>query len=785
MAAEVIAGRIPLSTRSKSDTSVHDADRRDSVKSDTSSTVGHRRAGRPQDRTTRRRSVAVMDLGNQPRKPVQAFKTSLGGSLLASRRGTAAFRSMFLPKLDAEPEEPKIPGIVRFRKAAGVVRLLCMVCIVCRKILSQTIIEGSWLAMVESILQEAEESAKKAESQSKGSGQLSFDPHKFRRSGKNEDIVPFRVKELLKKSSKDRTEEEADTIVRTMQKMPDFALFPFEIQKQLCQVAWYDSFGTGRVIIREGHAADGFYFVLSGRLVESYAAEDEANTVLRHGMKFGERELLTRTKRKSTVLTQERTELFCVHVQDYVRIFNLQDDMDTANLNVCRHLSIFKLWPIDKLLEHPDAWTMQNYQPGFVIVPDSRRCDWIYVVKTGQCKVLKRLTPNEGWTVDPREENRLLHSREMGRAHRERKELITAQGDREKGLFTCLFACLFVVDPREENRLLHSREMGRAHRERKELITAQGDREKGLFTCLFACLFVVDQREENRLLHSREMGRAHRERKELITAQGDREKGLFTCLFACLFVVDPREENRLLHSREMGRAHRERKELITAQGDREKGLFTCLFACLFVVDPREENRLLHSREMGRAHRERKELITAQGDREKDNRALISVLWRNVSTPRTPISGIHTARLDSRHDNREKGPSRMQLGSRIFDPDPSKPVFVVLDVLGPGQAFGFRSVLSSSERGPSVSLVSNSAEVIQIKKKFFLRYADETILSLLKMKYTPYPSQEDVLESLWKEHQWEDFKRDALYRAVSSVTSRQAVQLQRPKTTKTN
>ncbi|XP_035664707.1 cyclic nucleotide-binding domain-containing protein 2-like [Branchiostoma floridae] len=287
-----------------------------------------------------------------------------------------------------------------------------------------------------------------------------------------------------------------------MQKMPDFALFPFEIQKQLCQVAWYDSFGTGRVIIREGHAADGFYFVLSGRLVESYAAEDEANTVLRHGMKFGERELLTRTKRKSTVLTQERTELFCVHVQDYVRIFNLQEDMETANLDICRHLSVFKLWPIEKLEEHPDAWTMQNYQPGFVIVPDSKRCDWIYVVKTGQCKVLKRMTPNEGWTVDQRQENRLLYSREMSRAHQERKELITAQGDREK----------------------------------------------------------------------------------------------------------------------------------------------------------------------------------------DNRALISVLWRNVRKSRTPISGIQSSRLDNRHDNKEKGPTRMQLGSRIFDPDPSKPVFVVLDVLGPGQCF---------------------------------------------------------------------------------------------------
>ncbi|XP_035664706.1 uncharacterized protein LOC118408177 [Branchiostoma floridae] len=137
MAAEVAQGRIhgPLSKRSNSDTSVTDGDRRDSVKSDTGSSVSSRRAHRPHDRTVRRRSVGVMDLGSQARKPVQAFKSHLGGSLLASRRGTAAFRSMFLPKLDAEPEEPKIP-----------------------------------------------------------------------------DVVPTRVKDLLRKPAKDRTEEEADTV---------------------------------------------------------------------------------------------------------------------------------------------------------------------------------------------------------------------------------------------------------------------------------------------------------------------------------------------------------------------------------------------------------------------------------------------------------------------------------------------------------------------------------------------------------------------------------------------
>ncbi|KAI8489376.1 hypothetical protein Bbelb_328190 [Branchiostoma belcheri] len=125
MAAEVAPARTALSTRSKSDTSVNGSDRRDSVKSDTSSSMGSRRAPRPPiDRTARRRSVAVMDLGTQARKPGQAFKSTLGGSLLASRRGTAAFRSMFLPKLDAEPEEPKIPG-PHFTKTALLLRSLC------------------------------------------------------------------------------------------------------------------------------------------------------------------------------------------------------------------------------------------------------------------------------------------------------------------------------------------------------------------------------------------------------------------------------------------------------------------------------------------------------------------------------------------------------------------------------------------------------------------------------------------------------------------------------------
>ena len=47
--------------------------------------------------------------------------------------------------------------------------------------------------------------------------------------------------------------------------------------------------------------------------------------------------------------------------------------------------------------------------------------------------------------------------------------------------------------------------------------------------------------------------------------------------------------------------------------------------------------------------------------------------------------------------------------------------------------GFRNVLPKEQRGASVSLISCGAEVIQINKKFFQKFADETVCSLINMK----------------------------------------------------
>nr|KAG5702686.1 hypothetical protein BaRGS_013323 [Batillaria attramentaria] len=75
--------------------------------------------------------------------------------------------------------------------------------------------------------------------------------------------------------------------------------------------------------------------------------------------------------------------------------------------------------------------------------------------------------------------------------------------------------------------------------------------------------------------------------------------------------------------------------------------------------------------------------------------------------------------------------------------------------------GLRACLDEEERGPSVSLVSGECEVLQINKKFFMRHCDDAIYSLIRLKNKPFPSEEDLIDRLDVNMQWEEFKQQTL------------------------
>lgn len=63
----------------------------------------------------------------------------------------------------------------------------------------------------------------------------------------------------------ERTEEQIRIAIASLiQTTPDFADFPSKIQKLIVKYCNYDQYETGRVIIRQGHRADNFYFMISG-----------------------------------------------------------------------------------------------------------------------------------------------------------------------------------------------------------------------------------------------------------------------------------------------------------------------------------------------------------------------------------------------------------------------------------------------------------------------------------------------------------------------------------------
>lgn len=80
---------------------------------------------------------------------------------------------------------------------------------------------------------------------------------------------------------------------------------------------------------------------------------------------------------------------------------------EPAHLKFCRSLDFLADWPVDLLLAHPENCLFQYFRRGTVIVKDSNKSDWLYVIVSGVCQVLLRLEitkPRLPWKLHNREE---------------------------------------------------------------------------------------------------------------------------------------------------------------------------------------------------------------------------------------------------------------------------------------------------------------------------------------------------------------------------------------------
>ncbi|CAD5115117.1 DgyrCDS4122 [Dimorphilus gyrociliatus] len=202
---------------------------------------------------------------------------------------------------------------------------------------------------------------------------LSFDVSFYK--AKTEVTLSSEVQHILSLPPEQRTNDQLQIVLYGLQNLRSFVEYPLHMQEKLCRVARLQTIPGSRVIIRQGHYAENFYFILSGAaavsIIEKKTSSGEICIrtvgIMRRGASFGELALLHRSKRTATVTSQGTVQVLAIEREDFFDIF-----MSGQNPgDIPQHIRFLKR--------------------GVVIIEDSRKSDWIYIVKSGSCQVITQL----------------------------------------------------------------------------------------------------------------------------------------------------------------------------------------------------------------------------------------------------------------------------------------------------------------------------------------------------------------------------------------------------------
>ncbi|XP_030835909.1 cyclic nucleotide-binding domain-containing protein 2 [Strongylocentrotus purpuratus] len=243
-----------------------------------------------------------------------------------------------------------------------------------------------------------------------GSGQaeeLTFDKKYFR--AKRETRITQEVKNVLSLEAEERTFDQLKVALRGLQSISSFAEYPLHIQEKLVRVAYFYSIPERKVIIRQGHIAENFYFLVTGEVsvVQTEAdpiTSDAISTEIgrfRKGDCFGELELLHGDARPCTITAEVPCQIIAIEKEDFMDMFMGEGEggREIEHLKFLRTLPFLKGWPVQKLNEHPQMCLIHFFKRSSVIVKNSNRSEWLYIIKSGSCQVIKQLKDTQSLPV--------------------------------------------------------------------------------------------------------------------------------------------------------------------------------------------------------------------------------------------------------------------------------------------------------------------------------------------------------------------------------------------------
>ncbi|XP_070191628.1 uncharacterized protein [Littorina saxatilis] len=225
-----------------------------------------------------------------------------------------------------------------------------------------------------------------------------FDPAHFKANTQRK--ISQEAQRILTKPPEERTPEEIHFAMIGLRDIPQLAIFPVRMQRNFAQFGEFQSYEAKRMILKQGHHAEGYYFVLYGNVVVAVKSEDTgfAKIVveLGRGEAFGELAIVSGGSRNSSVLTKTFTELLCITKPVYETIFMTGGQKtinDRDQENFLSSLPFLRGWPVQMLSSKSSEKHVRfmYIQRNGVIMRDSNCNNWLIVVKSGSVTVLKKL----------------------------------------------------------------------------------------------------------------------------------------------------------------------------------------------------------------------------------------------------------------------------------------------------------------------------------------------------------------------------------------------------------
>nr|CAB3263163.1 uncharacterized protein LOC104265749 [Phallusia mammillata] len=538
---------------------------------------------------------------------------------------------------------------------------------------------------------------------------------------KNQLRLSDTTRRILTLASRKRTDKEINLVQAALRNIKAVSDYSTSVQKQIGRHGYFVGFEGKRIVVREGRRPLNYYILLAGSAV--VMKEDESGNTnpvqfLKRGDVFGEHEILEDINWEWTVATSGYCEFLVLDREKYQEIFitggggGLFTDPDRGKF--LRSVSLLNQWPTELLNENPNRCLFRYFKRGALLVKDDFNTEWIYVVKSGSCSVMKMLMVEN-----------LSKDQVLRRTKEEQK---------------------FKPDPNLTPRLV----------DKSDAVTEEDHMQ------------ALQEKEEEQKNKAHEASVYHQlEMSTILKELNPDVIGLSTSPQANMDEYDHRTELPLSTSRSEIK-HKPSSPSTDFHQNPELSKY---------VQENSANGFRLSRHSDR-HPPRtpspmKAAYLRTGPTPVASR--MSLGSENERQPSAAVTGvgyqgdIETVVIDG---NVEEAQKQIDLNNFLLSTtspavttktatkmDQLHPTHINVRKLTKGEVFGVGSNLYNDQ--PRLSLVSNGAECLMLNKKFYLENASDDCIRGLRETQFPYPSDDELLEQHWRLMAWQAYQSQAI------------------------